>query len=64
MGLAWLPCWLVGAQVRSGALVELLTDVPRLTFDAHAVWPQTPHLPLKMRVAIDLLAARLPRLMT
>jgi DNA-binding transcriptional LysR family regulator len=64
MGLAWLPCWLVRPQVRSGALVELLTDLPRLTFDAHAVWPQTPHLPLKMRVAIDLLAARLPRLMT
>ena len=63
MGLAWLPCWLVRDQVLSGALVKLLPDRPRLTFDAHAVWPQTPHLPLKMRVAVDLLAARLPKMM-
>jgi len=63
MGLVWLPHWVVGDRIRSGALVEVLPAMPRLHFDVHAVWPQTPHLPLKTRAAIDLLAARLPRFM-
>jgi DNA-binding transcriptional LysR family regulator len=63
MGLAWLPRWVVNDRLRAGTLVEVLADRPRLHFDIHAVWPQTPHLPLKTRAAIDLLAARLPRFM-
>jgi hypothetical protein len=34
-----------------------------LSLNAYAVWPQTPHLSLKMRAVIDLLAARLPQIM-
>ncbi len=59
-GIAWLPCWLVRPHIRSGALVPLLQDNPSLAFDVHAVWPQTPHLPLRVRLAIDALAAQLP----
>ncbi|TIP58308.1 MAG: LysR family transcriptional regulator, partial [Mesorhizobium sp.] len=29
-----------------------------------ALWLQTPHLPLKVRLAVDALAAALPRMMT
>jgi DNA-binding transcriptional LysR family regulator len=60
-GIAWLPCWLVRPHIRSGALVPLLKDFPSVAFDAHAVWPQTPHLPLRVRIAIDALAAQLPK---
>ena len=55
-GLAWLPCWLI----RSRALVPLLETTPRLVIKTHALWPRTPHLPLRVRLAIDALAAELP----
>ncbi len=61
-GLAWLPSWLVRAQVSSGALVHVLAHAPALVSDCHAIWPQTPHLPLRVRAAIDALAAELPGL--
>jgi DNA-binding transcriptional LysR family regulator len=63
MGLAWLPCWLVRDHVTSGALVRVLADAPNIAFDSHALWLQTPHLPLRLRLAIDALAAELPKFM-
>lgn len=59
-GLAWLPCWLIRERVNAGALVPLLERVPRLVFRTYALWPETPHLPLRVRFAIDALAAALP----
>ena len=59
-GLAWLPCWLIRERVEMSALVPLLADLPRLVFDSHALWPQSPHLPLRVRLGIDALAAALP----
>jgi DNA-binding transcriptional LysR family regulator len=59
-GLAWLPCWLVRDRVAAGALVPVLDGVPRLVFKTHALWPKTPHLPLRVRLALDALAAELP----
>jgi DNA-binding transcriptional LysR family regulator len=64
MGLAWLPSWLVRERVRTGALVVLLPDQPAFLYDSYALWLQTPHLPLKVRLAVDALAAELPKLMT
>lgn len=63
MGLAWLPSWLVRERLKSRELVELLPDEGRLPYDVHALWLHTPHLPLKVRVAVDALAAELPGLM-
>jgi len=60
MGLAWLPCWLIADQVRAGTLVRVLEDVPGTGFDSHALWPQAPHMPARLRLVIDVLAARLP----
>jgi DNA-binding transcriptional LysR family regulator len=59
-GLAWLPSWLIRDRVRSGALIPLLTDVPSRIFVTRALWPETPHLPLRVRFAIDALAGALP----
>jgi DNA-binding transcriptional LysR family regulator len=59
-GLAWLPCWLIRDRVRAGTIVPLLADVPRLVFPLRALWLQTPHLPLRIRLAIDSLAGDLP----
>ncbi|WP_457150405.1 LysR family transcriptional regulator [Mesorhizobium sp. P5_C1] len=63
MGLAWLPYWLVRERIQAGALVALLPDQPRYLYDCHALWLQTPHLPLKVRLAVDALAAALPKSM-
>ncbi len=62
-GLAWLPSWLVRDRVQAGALVPLLPGEPQFLYDCHALWLQTPYLPLKVRVAVDALAAGLPGLM-
>ncbi|RWB94159.1 LysR family transcriptional regulator [Mesorhizobium sp.] len=64
MGLAWLPYWLVRERIQAGALVPLLSDQPGFLYDAYALWLQTPQLPLKVRLAVEALAAALPRLMT
>lgn len=63
MGLAWLPYWLVRKRIEAGALVRLLPDQPDHLYDCHALWLQTPHLPLKVRLAVDALAAGLPKMM-
>jgi DNA-binding transcriptional LysR family regulator len=60
LGLAWLPCWLVRDALRDGRLIRLFADRPGPVLDCHAVWPQTPHPPLRLRLAIDALAASLP----
>lgn len=64
MGLAWLPYWLVREHIQTGALVLLLPEQPGFLYDAYALWLQTAHLPLKVRLAVDALTAGLPRLMT
>lgn len=64
MGLAWLPYWLVRERIQAGALVELLPDEPGFLYDAYALWLETPHLPRRVRLAIDALAASLPKFMT
>ena len=53
----------VRERLKAGELVELLSDEGRLPYDVHALWLQTPHLPPKVRVAIDALAVELPGLM-
>ncbi|EQA1641017.1 LysR substrate-binding domain-containing protein [Enterobacter hormaechei] len=63
-GLAWLPCWMVIKEIQQGDLVPLLKQAPDVRFDVHAVWQQTPHLPLKVRIAIDMLVKRLPAVMS
>ncbi|MBW9053192.1 LysR family transcriptional regulator [Rhizobium mesosinicum] len=64
MGLAWLPSWLIRDRVQAGMLVVVLPDEPEFPYDCHALWLQTPHLPLRTRLAVDALAAALPKFMT
>ena len=63
-GIAWLPCWMVSKEIHQGKLIPLLKQAPDVRFDVHAVWQQTPHLPLRVRIAIDTLASRLPSVMS
>jgi len=63
MGLAWLPYWLVRDRIAAGTLVRLFPDQPDFLYDAYAMWLQTPHLPRRVRMAVDALAEELPGLM-
>jgi DNA-binding transcriptional LysR family regulator len=60
LGIAWLPCWLIRDAVRTGKLVPLMADQPAQVFESYALWLDTPHLPIRLRLAIDALAAELP----
>ncbi|PAU53091.1 LysR substrate-binding domain-containing protein [Pseudomonas indica] len=63
MGLAWLPSWLVREHLSSGALVQLLPEQPAFLYDAHALWLQAPHLPRRVRLAVEALTDALPAMM-
>ncbi|MGR2737962.1 LysR family transcriptional regulator [Billgrantia sp. Q4P2] len=63
-GLAWLPGWLIAEHLRSGALVRILENEASRDVDIHAVWPQSRHLPMRVRVVIDELVKRIPTFMT
>ena len=54
------PGTALGGRVAQGALVAVLAHVTPMTFETHALWPPGPHLPLRVRLAIDALAAGLP----
>jgi DNA-binding transcriptional LysR family regulator len=62
LGLAWLPCWLIRERIARGELVRLFNG-PATEFATSALWPRAPFLPLRVRVLIDALAARLPAMM-
>ncbi|PKU24042.1 LysR family transcriptional regulator [Telmatospirillum siberiense] len=61
MGIAYLPFWLIRERIRSGSLVTLFDDLPAALLDCYAVWPEAQNLPLRLRLAIDALAAELPK---
>lgn len=63
LGLSWLPHWLVRDRLRAGELAIVLPEQPRFLYDGYALWPQTRHLPFKVRIAVDELARALPPLM-
>ncbi|WP_263065101.1 LysR family transcriptional regulator [Dickeya dadantii] len=60
MGVAWLPHWLIRERILRGELVEIWGDRPGAVMECYAVWPAAHHLPLRCRLAIDVLAAELP----
>lgn len=61
-GLTWLPYWLVQKRVDSGELVQVMPNLRPSPSDVWAVWPEGPHVPTRVRVAIDALAKFLPKL--
>jgi DNA-binding transcriptional LysR family regulator len=55
MGLAWRSLWEVGEDLRWGRLVSVLDDYATAPVGIHAVFPQRRHLPLRVRLFIDML---------
>ena len=63
MGLAWVPDWLVQEQLARGSLVRLLGEHRSAPLETSAVWAANQAMPLRLRLAVDLLVERLPYLM-
>lgn len=57
-GLAQLSTWLAADHLKTGALQAVLTAFSGEDFPINALWPQTRHLPPKVRVVVDELARR------
>ena len=54
-GLAWRSLWEVGQDLREGRLTSVLDAWQAPPMGIHAVFPQRRHLPLRVRLFIDLL---------
>ena len=57
-GIAMLPTYFVGADLRSGALVRVLPRHEPETLGIHAVYLSRQHQPLPLKLLIDFLAQR------
>lgn len=54
-GVILQPDFIIGADLRSGALIELMPEYQAISLGIHAVYPSRKHLPLKVRRLIDFL---------
>lgn len=59
LGLAYEPDFIAADAVAAGQLRQVLTDFPIPDLGIHAVLPGNRHIPHRVRVLIDFLAARL-----
>src|SRR6202051_2981366 len=57
-GIALLPTFIVGADLQEGSLRSILTDYAAPEISIYAIYPQTRHLSVKVRVFIDFLIER------
>jgi DNA-binding transcriptional LysR family regulator len=59
MGIAYLPDFTIGRQLREGLLVTVLDDYADRSGPLRVLWPSSRHLAPKLRVFVDFLAANL-----
>jgi DNA-binding transcriptional LysR family regulator len=57
-GIALLPTFIVGADLQEGSLRSILTDYTAPEISVYAIYPQTRHLSVKVRLFIDFLLER------
>ena len=59
LGIAYLPDFAIGHQLREGLLVTVLDDYTDLSGPLRVLWPSSRHLAPKLRAFVDFLAANL-----
>jgi len=57
-GIALLPTFIAGADLQQGRLVGILADYKAPALSLYAIYPQTRHLAVKVRLFIDFLIER------
>jgi DNA-binding transcriptional LysR family regulator len=55
LGLAWRSTWEIQPQLASGELITVLDEFALPDYDIMAVYPQQRHLPVRVRLFIDML---------
>ena len=53
LGIALLPTFIAGHDLRAGNLIPVMTDYRLGTLDAWALWPRTRHLSRRVRMLVD-----------
>jgi DNA-binding transcriptional LysR family regulator len=61
LGIAHMPLWLIGHELRSGRLIEVLSNYDAPDSAIYAVYPPARHLSPKVRSFVDFLAERFSR---
>ena len=59
LGIAYLPDFAIGRQLREGVLVTVLDDYTDRSGPLRVLWPSSRHLAPKLRVFVDFLAANI-----
>ena len=59
IGIAYLPDFAIGRQLREGALITVLDDYTDRSGPLRILWPSSRHLAPKLRVFLDFLAENL-----
>jgi DNA-binding transcriptional LysR family regulator len=59
MGIAYVPDFAIGRQLREGLLVTVLDDYTDRSGPLRVLWPSSRHLAPKLRVFVDFLVANL-----
>ncbi|EJK2114637.1 LysR family transcriptional regulator [Vibrio navarrensis] len=59
IGVAQMPTFIIGKELRCGALVNLMPEYRLPEHFLYAVYPQRKHMPLKVRMFIDFLSEKL-----
>ena len=59
LGIAYLPDFAIGRQLREGLLVTVLDDYTARSGPLRVLWPSSRHLAPKLRAFVDFLAANL-----
>jgi DNA-binding transcriptional LysR family regulator len=59
MGIAYVPDFAIGRQLREGLLVTVLDDHTDRSGPLRVLWPSSRHLAPKLRAFVDFLAANL-----
>ena len=59
LGITALPIWMVKEHLRSGRLVQILTDYKADSIPFNAIYPQNRYVPLKVRCFVDFLKEKL-----
>ena len=59
LGIACQPDFIAGSFIAAGRVVEVLADYPGPELGIYAMLPSNRHIPYRVRVLMDFLAARL-----
>lgn len=58
LGVGWRSTWEIQSQLASGQLITVLDEFALPDYDIMAVYPQQRHLPIRVRLFIDMLKAK------